>query len=334
MKQKIVVALMVTCTVATFHLAQAQQPEKVYRIGFLRAAAPPESYLEAFRQSLKELGYREGKNIAFEYRWAGGKTDQLPGLAAELVRLKVDIIVTEGGPAVLAARNASSTIAIVMAASADPVGAGLIASLARPGGNVTGLTSMNAELGGKLLELLKEIIPRLTHVAILQPAVNSPIGHLFLKSTEAPARALGVRLIPLKFRGPEDFESVFRVATKERAGALLVRGTPFTSAAHRKRIIELAAKSRLPAIYDTRDWADTGGLIAYGADRIDMYRRAATYVDKILLKGTRPADLPVEQPTKFELVINLNTAKQLGLTIPPNVLARADKVISGGAVGP
>jgi putative ABC transport system substrate-binding protein len=306
-------------------LADAQQAGKIPRIGFLRTAAPPESYIEAFRQGLKELGYIEGKNIALEYRWAEGKIDQLPELAAELARLKVDVIVTDGTPPALAARKASSTTPIVMASSGDPVGTGLITSLARPGGNITGLTSINAELGGKALELLKEIVPRLTHVAILG-AEDSPVHTLFLKNTEAPARALGLKLIPLLFRGPDDYESAFRTATKERANAILVRGVPFTSSAHRKRLVDLAAKSRLPAIYETRDLADTGGLISYGADRVDMFRRAATYVDKIL-KGTKPADLPVEQPTKFELVINLKAAKQIGLTIPQSVLYRADKVI-------
>jgi putative ABC transport system substrate-binding protein len=325
MNKKIVIFMLAAFMLALVRLAEAQQPAKTPRIGFLRTAAPPESYLGAFRQGLKELGYIEGKNIGFEYRWAGGKTDQLPALAAELARLKVDIIVTDGTPPALAARKAIGTIPIVMASSGDPVGTGLIASLARPGGNITGLTSINAELGGKILELLKEIVPRLTHVAILGPS-DRPIDAIFLKNAEAPAQALGLKIIPLRFRGPDDYESLFRAATKERADALLVRGTPFTSPAHRKRIVELAAKSRLPAVYDTRAWADTGGLMSYGADRIDMYRRAATYVDKIL-KGTKPADLPVEQPTKFEFIINLKAAKQIGLTIPPNILARADRVI-------
>jgi len=325
MNTKIIICLLTTALLSIAPFVEAQQPTKIPRIGFLRTAPPPGSYIEAFRQGLKELGYIEGKNIAFEYRWAGGKTDQLPELAAELVRLKVDIIVTDGTPPALAARKASSTIPTVMAASGDPVGTGLIASLARPGGNITGLTSINAELGGKLLELLKEIVPRLALVGVMGP-LDSPIDELFLTNAEAPARALGLKLIALRFRGPEDYESLFRAASKERANALVVRGTPFTSPANRKRIVDLAAKNRLPAIYETRDWADIGGLISYGADRIDMYRRAATYVDKIL-KGAKPADLPVEQPTKFEFVINLKTAKQIGLTIPPNVLARADKVI-------
>jgi putative ABC transport system substrate-binding protein len=212
-----------------------------------------------------------------------------------------------------------------MASSGDPVGTGLIASLARPAGNITGLTSINAELGGKILDLLKDVVPNLTHVAVLAQA-GSPIDAFFMKNTAAPARALGLKLTSLRFRGPDDYENLFRRATEERAHAVIVRGTPFTSPAHRKQIVELAAKSRLPAIYETRDWADRGGLMSYGADRIDMYRRAATYVDKIL-KGAKPADLPVEQPTKFELAINLKAAKQIGLTIPPTVLARADQVI-------
>jgi putative ABC transport system substrate-binding protein len=306
-------------------LAEAQQTGTVRRIGFLRTAAPPESYVDAFRQSLKERGYVEGKNIAFEYRWAGGKSERLPELAAELVRLKIDVIVTDGTPPARAARKASPTIPIVMASSGDPVGTGLIASLARPAGNVTGLTSINAELGGKLLALLKEVVPGLAHVAIVAYA-DSPIDALFIRNTAAPAQGLGLKLTSLRFRGPDDYEGLFRRATDERANALIVRGTPFTSPAHRDQIIAFAAKSRLPAIYETRDWADRGGLMSYGADRIDMYRRAAVYVDKIL-KGAQPADLPVEQPTKFETVINLRAAKQIGLKMPPALLARADHII-------
>ncbi len=321
---KIFVWLLTTVLLTTVSFAEAQQA-KVHRIGFLRTSAAPESYLEAFRQGLKGLGYIEGKNIAFEYRWAGGKIDRLPALAAELVSLKVDIIVTDGTPPALAARKASGTIPIVMASSGDPVGTGLIASLARPGGNITGLTSLNAELSAKVLELLKEIIPRLTQVANLGQA-DSPVDELAMKNMEAPARALGVKLIPFRFRGPDDYEGVFRAATKERAGALLVHGTPSTSPADRKRIVELAAKNRLPAVYDTKDWADNGGLMSYGADRIDMYRRAATYADKIL-KGAKPADLPVEQPTRFELVINMKTAKALGIKIPNSILVQTTKVI-------
>ena len=306
-------------------LAKAPQAGTIPRIGFLRTATPPESYIEAFRQGLKERGYIEGKNIMFEYRWAESKAERLPELAAELVRLKVDVIVTEGTPPTLAATKASRTIPIVMASSGDPVGTGLIASLARPAGNVTGLTSISAELGGKILELLKDLVPNLTHVAVFAQA-DSPIEAFFMRSTEAPARALGLKLTSLRFRGPDDYESLFRRAIAERATALIMRGGPFISPAHRQQIVELAVKNRLPVIYGTRDWVDGGGLMSYGADRTDMYRRAATYVDKIL-KGAKPADLPVEQPTKFEMAINLIAAKQIGLTIPPTVLARADKVI-------
>ena len=323
MNKKILVIGLTAVILTCGHLAYAQQKTKVHRIGFLRAAAPPEAYIEGFRQGLRELGYLEGKNIVIEYRYAEGKSDRLPDLAAELVRLPVDVIVIDGNAATAAAKNATRTIPIVMQ-TGDPVGQGLVASLARPGGNITGLTSISAELGGKLLELLKEIVPRLTRVAIATP--DSLAAKLFLKETEVPARALRVQLIHLVVRGPDDYEGAFQAATKERANALYVRLVPETSSAHRKQIVELAAKSRLPAIYTARDWVDTGGLISYGPDRVDMYRRFATYVDKIL-KGTKPADLPVEQPMKFEFVINLKTAKQIGLTILQSVLFRADKVI-------
>jgi putative ABC transport system substrate-binding protein len=302
----------------------AQQPAKVHRIGFLRTSAPPDAYLEAFRQGLKDLGYIDGKNIAFEYRWAGGN-DQLPALAAELARLKLDVLVTEGTPPAQAAKKAMGTIPIVMVASGDPVGTGLVASLARPGGNITGLTSINADLGGKELELLKEIVPRLTHVAILG-AEKSPVHKLFLKNTEAPARALGLKLIPLLFGGPGDYDNIFRTAIKERVQAIVVRGVPVTSAADRQRLVDLAAKNRLPAIYETEDMADFGGLISYGASRIDMYRRCAVFVEKIL-KGANPANLPVEQPTKFELIINMKTARALGIKIPNSILVRATRMI-------
>ena len=304
----------------------AQQPGKVYRIGFLRTPAPPDAYIEAFRQGLKELGYIEGKNVAFEYRWADGKLDQLPALAAELISLKVDTIVTDGGGPARSARAATRTIPIVMASVGDPVGQGLIASLARPGGNVTGLTSMNLNLGGKMLDVLRDIVPKLGHVAILRPAAAVRADDIFLRQTEISAQALKIKIVSLVVRASEEYDSAFRTATKERVQALVVGGTPFTSAADRRQIIELAAKSRIPAIYDTRDWTESGGLISYGADRLDMYRRAAVYVDKIF-KGAKPADLPIEQPTKFELVINLRTAKQLRLTIPQSILVRADKVI-------
>ena len=323
MNKKITRSALVAFVLALVDLAEAQQSGKIHRIGFLRSAAPPESYIEAFRQGLRELGYLEGKNIVIEYRYAEGKSGRLPDLAAELVRLPVDVIVIDGQGATTAAKNATKTIPIVMQ-TGDPVGQGLIASLARPGGNITGLTSISAELGGKILELLKETIPSLTRVAIATP--DTLAAKLNLKETEVAAKALRVQVIHLVVRGPEDYEGVFRGATKERANALYVRLVPETSSAHRKQIVELAAKSHLPAIYTARDWVETGGLISYGPDRVDMYRRFATYVDKIL-KGRKPADLPVEQPMKFDFVINLQAAKAIGLTIPPEVLFRATRVI-------
>jgi len=303
--------------------AEPQQAAKVPRIGYLAGdgSSPP----QAFVQGLRHLGYIEGKNITFEFRTTG-KSERWADLAAELVRLKVDIIVADVTGAIVAAKKATSTIPIVMTDSTDPVGTGLVASLARPGGNITGLTSVSGELGGKLLELLKEIVPGLSRVVIPGPSVGSPATDLFMKETEIPAQALKVQLIRFPVRGPEDFESVFRVATKERANGLLVRLAQRTSAAHRKQFVELVAKSRLPAIYGASNYVDAGGLISYGADRNVQLQRAATYVDKIL-KGTKPADLPVEAPTKFELVINLKAAKQIGLKIPQSVLYRADKVI-------
>ena len=302
---------------------EAQQPAgKVPRIGYLTAAGPSPN--KVLLQGLRDLGYVEAQNIAIEYRSADGKRDRLPDLADELVRLKVDIIVADGTGPSLEAKKATSTIPIVMTSSTDPIGNGLVASLARPGGNVTGLTSFSGELGGKLLELLKEIVPRLSRVAILRP--DGPVNDLFVKETEAPARALGVQLIPVVIRGPDDFDGAFRAVTKERANGLLSRLGPSFVPAQHKRLVEFAAKNRLPAISSDRDWVDSGGLIFYGADQDVRQRRVATYIDKIL-KGAKPADLPVEARTKFELVINLKTAKQIGLTIPPNVLVRADKVI-------
>ncbi len=301
---------------------EAQQA-RVYRIGFLRGAPPLESHLEMFRQSLKDLGYIEGKNTTIEFRWAAGKVDQLPSLAAELVALRVDVIVADGSLPTQAVKAASTTIPVVMQ-SGNPIELGFVSSLARPGGNITGLTSISGELGGKLLELLKEITPTLGRVAILSPDSRSAVA--FVKETEAPAQALRVRLIPLTFRKIDELDRTFQSAIDGRADAIIERLGPATPFAQRKRIAQLAAKHRLPAIGQSESWADDGGLVSYGPDRGDIYRRFAIYVDKIL-KGARPADLPVEQPTKFELVINLKTAKQIGLTIPPNVLARADRVI-------
>jgi putative ABC transport system substrate-binding protein len=307
-------------------VATAQQPTKVPRIGFLLATSPSaiSARVEAFRQGLRELGYVEGKNIVIEWRYAEGKLDRLLALAAELVRLKVDIIVTGGASSTRAAKEATTTIPIVMAQDPDPVASGFVASLARPGGNITGLASLSPELSGKRLELLKEIVPKLSRVAVLGTS-TIPDNALSLKEMELAAGALGVQLQFLDVLSSKDIETAFRAASKGRASALLVLQSPLSSF-HRAEIADLAVKSRLPAMYPQSDYMDAGGLMFYGANTTDLYRRAATYVDKIL-KGRKPADLPVEQPTKFEFIINLKAAKQIGLTIPPNVLARADKVI-------
>jgi putative ABC transport system substrate-binding protein len=301
---------------------QAQQPKKVPRIGLLRPGSLPDPYVDAFRQGLRDLGYVEGKNIAIEYRWAEGKSARLPVLAAELVHLKVDIIVTQGEVATRAVKDATSTIPIVMATVADPVGAGIVASLASPSGNVTGLSVMAPDLTGKQLELLKEAVPKLSRVAILfNPTILGQV--LGVKEAQVAAPPLGLTVQPVEVRGPDELGHAFDAMTKERAEALLLIGDPFT-VTHQRRILGLAAKRRLASTCNWLESADC--LISYGADRIDMFRRAATFVDKIL-KGRKPADLPVEQPTKFELVINLQTAKQIGLTIPPDLLARATKII-------
>jgi putative ABC transport system substrate-binding protein len=266
----------------------------------------------------------DGKNIVVEWRYAEGKLDRLPVLAAELVHLKVEVIVTPGATVTRAAKGATATIPIVMAQDPDPVGSGFVASLARPGGNITGLSSLRADLSGKRLELLKEILPNLSRAAVLGSSIN-PANVQFLKETEVAAQTFGVQLQYLDILDPKDIETAFRAASKGRADAILVLGgRVFYS--YRTQIADLAVKSRLPAIYDVPEFVAAGGLMSYGANAADLFRRAATYVDKIL-KGAKPADLPVEQPTKFELIINLKTAKQIGLTIPPNVLARADRVI-------
>ena len=306
--------------------AKAQQPAKVSRIGFLNALFPTTNpaRIEAFRQGLRDFGYAEGKNIVIEYRYAERKVDRLPALAAQLVSLKVDVIVTSASQETRAAKEATSTIPIVMTNDPDPVGTGFVASLARPGGNITGLSTLSPELSGKRLELLKEIIPKLSRVAVLGSS-SSPDNADTLREVELAAKALKVTLQYLNVLGVNDIETSFRAAGKERADAVLVLSNSVLTS-QRRKIIELAAKSRLPASYARPEFVESGGLMTYGVSLIDNYRRAATYVDKIL-KGTKPADLPVEQPTKFELVINLKAAKQIGLTIPPNVLARADKVI-------
>jgi len=306
--------------------AEAQPAKKVTRIGFLASSSAErlKSRLPAFQQSLRELGYVEGKNIIIEYRYAEGKFERLPGLAAELVRLKVDVLVAEGAPAAHAAKNATSVIPIVMGNAADPVGTGLVASLARPGGNITGLSDFNLGVVTKRLELLKEVVPSASRVAVLLNPSN-PTNPLQLKEIQAAAPALGVTLLSLEAKGADDIDRAFTTMRKERPGAVIVIGDPMFGT-HARRIVELEAKSRLPAIYSSRISIDTGGLMSYGTNFDDLYRRAATYVDKIL-KGTKPSDLPVEQPTKFELIINLKTAKALGLTIPKSVLFRADQVI-------
>jgi len=278
----------------------------------------------AFRQGLRELGYVEGKNIVIESRWTEGKTERLPELAAELVRLKVDIIVT-GGPAVTRlVKEATVTIPIIMGFDNDPVGNGFVASLSRPGGNITGLATLAPEISGKLLELLKEIVPRLSRVAVLETSTQ-PGNTQSLKETTLVAQSFGVQLEYLDVRGPEDIETAFRAASKGHADGILVLQSPIINS-QRIHVADLAIKSRLPGIFPQSEYAKAGGLMYYGANTVDLFRRAATYVEKIL-KGAKPADIPVEQPTKFELVINLKTAKQIGLTIPPNVLARADRVI-------
>jgi len=308
------------------HLAHAQQLKKVPRIGFLssRSADAEKSRLAAFQQGLRGLGYLEGKNILIEQRYAGGKFDRLPELAAELVRLKVDVLVTTGTPAADAAKNATKTIPIVIGNAGDPVGTGLVASLARPGGNITGLSVMAPELSGKRLELLKEIIPRLSRVAVILNPAN-PVNPPQLKETQFASPALGVTVLSFEVREPDDIDRAFTTIRKERAGALIVFADAVLNT-HQTRITELAVKTRLPAVYSERGYVDAGGLMSYGTNFDDLYRHAAIYVDKIL-KGVKPADLPVEQPMKFELIINLKAAKLIGLTIPPNVLARADRII-------
>jgi putative ABC transport system substrate-binding protein len=308
---------------------EAQQAAKVARIGFLSLHVAPNRHLrEAFRQGLRDLGYLEGRNVVIEYRDAEGKVERLPALAAELVALKVDVIVTGGGtPTALAAKQATKSIPIVFASAPDPVTDGLVTSLARPGGNVTGSSNLNPELVGKCLEQLKQAVPGVSRVAVLwQPgAMDERTEKDMLKRAEVAGRALGVRLQVVEARGPADFGRAFSDMTRARADALTVLGSAMFFS-ERKRLLDLTAKNRLPAVYSQREFVDAGGLMAYGPNLADFFRHAATYVDKIL-KGAKPADLPVEQPTKFELVVNLKTAKALGLTIPPSLLGRADQVI-------
>jgi putative tryptophan/tyrosine transport system substrate-binding protein len=307
--------------------AQAQQPGKVYRIGYLSAPTREsvEHVLEKFSQALRELGWVEGQNLIIEYRWAEGNVERLPDLAAELVRRKVDVIVAPAGSAALAAKNATSSIPIVMIFPSDPVEMGLVASLRRPGGNITGTTfTPGPEIFGRQLQILKDTIPRASRVAILSNPAD-PSFALQVREVEAAARTLHMRLQHVEARGPEQFDSAFAAMARERADALLINGTS-TFLAHRVRLAELAVKNRLPTMYSFRESVEAGGLMAYAVNMAAFVERAAVYVDKIL-KGAKPADLPVEQPTKFELVINLKTAKALGLTIPQSLLARADELI-------
>jgi putative ABC transport system substrate-binding protein len=326
MTRKITVLTLCAMLFALCPSASSQQPVRIPRIGFLIGVSPSASAarIEAFRQGLRELGYIEGKNVVLELRYAEEKLDRLPGLAAELVRLNVDIIVTAGGQATRAAKEATPTIPIVMTNDPDPVASGFVASLAHPGGNITGLSTLTPELSGKRLELLREVVPKLSRVAIV--GTSTQPGHAqAIKELELAAKAFKMQIQYLDVLDSKDIETAFRAAVKGRADGVLT----LTSAilrSHRAQLAKLAVKNQIPAIYNDIQFVEAGGLIFYGVSFLDLDRRAATYVGKIL-KGTKPADLPVEQPSKFELVINLKAAKQIGLSIPPNVLARADRVI-------
>jgi ABC-type uncharacterized transport system substrate-binding protein len=326
LKKAALLAVLILAGLSTPLAAAAQQPGKVYRIGMLETTSMALNAvnLDAFRQGLRELGYVEGHDLMIEYRSAEGHGERFPELATELVRLKVDLLLTRGTPAALAAKNATEKIPVVMASSGDPLQTGVIAGLARPGGNVTGLSAIIVELTGKRLELLKEVVPGVLRIAVLLNMSN-PNNALLWKEIEIAAPSLEVQLQLLDVRKPGDFGEAFDAAIKQRAGALVV-GSDALTLANRRPVVDLAAKHRLPAIYSAREFVDAGGLIAYGVSYPHLYRRAAIFVDKIF-KGTKPGDLPVEQPTKFELVINLKTAKALGLRIPQSVLIRADEVV-------
>jgi putative ABC transport system substrate-binding protein len=328
MKKKILLFALVNLILASLQLAAAQQPKKVSRLGYVRVVGVPSTpapNVEAFRQGLRDLGYTEGQNIVIEFRYAEGKRDRVPSLVAELVQLKVDVLISGDDTAIRAAKEATKTIPIVMVINQDPVAAGLVDSLARPGGNITGISRLTRELNGKRLELLTEVVPGMARVGILWDS-SSEGSKISFKEYQAAARALRIQLQSLEVRGPDpDLDGAFQSAVKGRASALVVVGGAVLNG-HRKQIANYAIKHRLPSMYDSSLWIEPGGLISYSTNDAESYRRAAWMVDKIL-KGTKPADIPVEQPTKFEFVINLKTAKQIGLTIPPNVLARADKVI-------
>ena len=316
-------------TAASPLAAGAQATKKVYRIGYLstQSSSAEAAQLHAFRQALRNLGYTDGQNVVIEYRFADGEVNRLAGFAAELVRLNVDVIVTGGSPGTRAALQATKTVPLIMTVVGDPVAAGFVTSLARPGGNVTGLTQMSPELSGKRLELLKEALPKISRVAVFFDAALGA-QQLFapLQESQVAAKTLGLRLQSLEVRGPNpDWDGAFKAAKSQGARALVTLPGPVIEL-HGKHIVDFAAKNRLPAIYPTSEFVDAGGLMSYGPDRVDLKRRAATYVDR-LLKGARPADLPIEQPTKFELAVNLKTARALGLTIPQSLLLRADQVI-------
>ena len=318
--------LVVVVLLAVGVTADAQQPKKVYRIGLLRgsSASTAKRQIDAFRDGLRELGYVESKNFVFEARYAEGKVDRLPELASELVRLKVDIILVTGTEATAAAKQATSAIPIVVGSAGDLVSAGLVASLARPGGNITGSTRMSPDLSRKRFEILKETVPKISRVAVIL-STTTLLDKDELKEMEGEARRVAVKLQPIDVKDRKEFQGAFAAMARERADALVILQGAFVNA-HRTELTELAANKRLPSMCETEAWTKDGCLISYGPDDAYPYRRAAIFVDKIL-KGAKPAALPVEQPMKFELVINLKTAKQIGLTIPPNVLARADKVI-------
>jgi putative tryptophan/tyrosine transport system substrate-binding protein len=328
MRKKITVLALSVLLLGLSVSAEARQPAKIPRVGVLapgRALSGRAPAIEALRQGLRQLGYVEGKNIIIELRYAENKFERFPELAADLARLKVDVIVTAGGtPAAQAAKNAITTIPVVTVGVADPVALGLVASLARPGGNITGLSTMSPELSTKRLELVKEIVPNVSRVAVLWNP-DYPDAVTNMRETQAAAPSLGIKLQFVEMREPNDLEQAFSAMKRDRADALVTINSP-NIINQSKRVVDFAAKNQLPAMYSFREYVDDGGLMFYGASLTEMYRRAAIYVDKIL-KGAKPANLPIEQPTKFEFIINLKAAKQIGLTIPPKVLASADKVI-------
>jgi putative ABC transport system substrate-binding protein len=325
MDKKIFCVALSALFLALSFAAEAQQRKKIPRLGYFTLSSGPSDRDETFKQGLRELGWVDGQNIMIEYRWVAGKTEQLAAVADELVRLKVDVIFATSAPVIQAAKNATNTIPIVMPAASDPVGSGFIASLARPGGNITGMSAMISELEGKRLELLREVAPRVARVAFLTYGTDLT-AQRGIKEARDAGQKLGIRMQPLRIGDPKELEGAFSAMVKERAGAVAIQPLLITSIVQGSRIAELAARNRLPTVSDSKVFLDAGGLLSYGPDRLGLWRRAAWYVDKIL-KGANPAELPVEQPMKFELVINLRTAKQIGLTIPPNVLVRADKVI-------